>query len=138
MHLRRLGSSSRSGSTVSRISTLVLLATFPILSASCGGDSGPTAPSGGSSTSATVTGILLGVPSAAQANSFLQVAAFARSSNLTTGDITRTATWASSNTQIAVLTTLGGLPAFQTFRGGSVTITASFGGRSASQVVVVQ
>ena len=41
MHLRRLGSSSRSGSTVSRISTLVLLATFPILSASCGGDSVP-------------------------------------------------------------------------------------------------
>jgi len=110
-----------------------------LVSTACGGGSSPTSPTSASTSSAAaVTGLILGVPPAAQASSYLQVAVFAQYSNLTMVDVTRTATWTSSNTQVAVLTTLGGLPAFQTLRSGSVTITASFGGRSASQVVAVQ
>lgn len=107
-------------------------------SVSCGGGSSPTAPSGGSGGAAAVTGILLGVPPLAQANSFFQVAAFAQYSNFTMADVTSSATWTSSNSQIAVLSNVAGLPVFQTLRTGSVTITASFSGRSASQVVVIQ
>jgi hypothetical protein len=114
--------------------------TVVLLGAACGGSDGsPTSPStGGSGQSSTVTSITLGVPAAAQVGGTLQVAAFAQYSNLTAGDITRTATWSSSNTQVATLTSLGGFPAFQLLRTGTVTITAAFGGRSASQTVVVQ
>lgn len=134
-----IASSSRRTLAARRITTLALVAACAFAGVSCGGDSGPTSPTGGSASSAaSVTGLILGVPPAAQASGFLQVAAFAQYSNMTMADVTRTATWTSSNSQVAVLTTFGGLPAFQTLRSGSVTITASFGGRSASQVVAVQ
>lgn len=139
MNWLRFALAARSIAAAARVGTIGVIAACAIVCASCGGGSSPTSPTGGSTSSAaTVTGLVLGVPPAAQASAYLQVAVFAQYSNLTMADVTRTATWTSSNSQVAVLTTLGGLPAFQTLRSGSVTITAAFGGRSASQVVSVQ
>lgn len=124
----------------SRAMALTVVVAVALIGSACGGsDASPTSPStSGGGQSATVTSITLGVPAATQVGGTLQVAAFAQYSNLTAGDITRSATWSSSNTQIATLTSLGGLPAFQILRAGTVTITAAFGGRSASQTVVAQ
>lgn len=140
MTLRMLAPWPQTTSPVSTHAAATLALAVALACSACGGsDSSPTSPSGGgSSPSPSVTSIILGVPGAAQVGGTLQVAAFAQYSNLTAADVTRTATWSSSNAQIAVLTTLGGLPAFQLLRTGTVTITASIGGRSASQSVVVQ
>lgn len=140
MTLRMFARSTQTSSRISPHLVTTLAFAAALACSACGGsDSSPTSPSnGGGSPSASVTSITLGVPGAAQVGGVLQVAAFAQYSNLTAGDVTRTATWSSSNTQIAVLTTFGGLPAFQMLRVGTVTITASIGGKSASQSVVVQ
>lgn len=66
-----------------------------------------------------------------------QFFAFAQFSNLTNQDVTTTATWTSSNTQIASFTYISGRPMLSTFRAGTITVTATYGGKTATMTVRV-
>lgn len=61
--------------------------------------------------------------------------AFAQQSNLAMSDVTASATWTSSNTQVAVFTSAGTV---NTLRAGAFTVTAAYGGKTATLAVTVQ
>jgi len=113
------------------LTPIVIVALF---ATACSGGASPTSPSAGE----TVTNLsIIGTPLVEAGSGPYFYIATVRYSNLTSADVTSSATWTSSNNQIAAFTTLGGVPVLNTFRSGTVTITASYGGRTATQNVTV-
>jgi hypothetical protein len=108
---------------------LVVIASFLWLSG-CGS---PSSPSGNT---LTVSGVVVSGPAALTAiGQTTQLAAMAAFSNGTSQNVTSTATWQSSNTNIATVTT-GGLVTAVNF--GQVSITAAYQGASGPLTVTVQ
>src|SRR5262245_66504193 len=87
----------------------------------CSGGASPSSPTAGE----TITNLsITGTPLVEAGSGPYFYIATVRYSNLTSADVTSSATWTSSNNQIAAFTTLGGFPVLNTFRSGTVTITA--------------
>ena len=109
----------------------VLLATLMFLAAGCGGD-GSTAPT------ATVRTLTVIGSTVAEAGAYgYQFVAMATHSNGTPEDVSMSATWTTSDGQIAYFTTLGGRPMLTTLKRGVVVITAAYGGKTATITVSV-
>ena len=105
-----------------------------MLASACGSDSSSTP----TASSPTVTSLsIVGSPVAAVGGAGYQFLALVQYSNLTSADVTTSATWTSSNNQIAAFATVGGRPVLNTFQRGTVTITASYGGKTATLSVSV-
>ena len=98
----------------------------------CGGDSPSTPTSSSSAAIASVS--ILGSPLLTAPAAGWQYVATAQAQNLTSSIVTSTATWTSSNTQVAAFTAPGALT---TFRTGTFTITVSYNGKTASMAVTV-
>jgi hypothetical protein len=114
--------------------SLTFIASLALSCAGCGGNS-PTNPT---ASSPTVTSLsILGSPVAEVGATGYQFVALAQYSNSTSAEVTTSATWTSSNNQIAAFTTLAGRPVLYTFQRGTVTITASYSGKTATMNVTV-
>ena len=120
------------------VGALALLVVLALLVPACGGNSASSNPT---SASPTVTNLsIIGSPVATitgntgQGYSFLALVQY---SNLTSADVTKSATWSTSNSQIAAFFTVGGFPQLATFQRGTVTVTVSYGGKTASMTVTV-
>jgi len=101
----------------------------------CGGN-GPTAPSaGGGSTIATLTSVTVTGASSVTLGQTEQLKAMANKSDGTQQDVTSQATWQSSDTSIASVSSTGVLSTIKT---GNVTVTASYSGKSGSTPVSVE
>ena len=100
---------------------------------SCG--SSPTSTTAPSSSSATVSSLLVsGATSLSGVGQTVQLTATATFSNGTTQNVTATTTWQSSNTGVATVTS-GGLVTAVT--SGSVTLTATYQGKTATATVAI-
>jgi hypothetical protein len=110
----RFASSSAWTRLVSAVLVLAAPIAFGALLSACGGNNSPTAPS---TSSITVTGT---VPAVGQAS---QLTAKATQSNGTSQDVTAQATWSSSNTAVATVTSGGLLTLLQL---GAADITATY------------
>lgn len=100
----------------------------------CGNN--PTGPSaGGGSTIATLTSVTVTGASSVTLGQTEQLKAVANKSDGTQQDVTSQATWQSSDTSIASVSSTGVLSTIKT---GSVTVTASYSGKSGSTPVSVK
>jgi hypothetical protein len=109
-----------------------------LLFAACGGNSTTTPSLTTTAPSSTISSLTIqGSPVAEVSATGYQFIALAQYSNLTVADVTTSATWTSSNTQIAAFTTIAGRPLLSTFQSGTVTITASYSGKTATLNVTV-
>lgn len=112
-----------------------LLVALTLLLSACGGSDSISAPT---SPSLTITSLsITGSPVASVNSTGYQFIALAQYSNLTSADVTTSATWTTSNSSIASFTTVAGRPVLSTFQRGVVTITASYSGKSSSLNVTV-
>lgn len=112
---------------------VALVAVALVSSAGCGGSDSPTAPSSSAVTVSSLT--LVGSPILTTGLAGYRYTAFAQQSNLTVSDVTTAATWTSSNPQVATFTSAGTV---STLRTGTFTVTAAYGGRTATLAVSVQ
>lgn len=115
--------------------SLTRIAILALFASACGGGSGsPAGPTaGGSITSLAI----MGTPLVEAGNGPYFYIATVHYSNFTSADVTSSATWTTSNNQVAAFTTVGGVPLLNTFHSGTVTITASYSGKTATQNVTV-
>lgn len=113
---------------------LILAALLLVLSWSCG-SSPASSPGSPTSSSPTVTSIAVaGVTTLSGVGQTAQLTATATLSDGTTQNVTALATWASSNTAIATVSS-GGLVTAVT--SGSVTITATYQGKSSTATITL-
>lgn len=109
-----------------------------------------TAPSGGSTQSGSTPGGASGSSSASVATLMVegspvaesdsgpyQFVALAQLTNGTFSDVTTLATWSTSNSQVARFGAFAGRPVLYTYRAGTVTITATYAGKSGRISVTV-
>jgi hypothetical protein len=110
--------------SVNRISKLAALIALTAIAASCAGSNNPAAPTvPAPAAAATVSNVR--VTSVVSSSTSYQLTAIATSSDGTSQDVTRSATWLSSNTQFATVSTAGDVSVVGT---GDVDLGATFKG----------
>jgi hypothetical protein len=109
-----------------------LLIAVALVASACGSKSTPT------SSTPTVTSLsILGSPQAQADSTGYQFIAQAQYSNASISDVTTLATWTTSNAQVASFATVGGRPIMTAFARGTITVTATYSGKSATMTVTV-